>query len=207
MTRSKASVRVILGIDPGTLKLGWGVVELRGTAVHHVAHGVVRPPARQARSERLGVLATAIGELLAAHRPAILAVETAFLRHDPRAALALGEARGVAIGLGAAAGVQIVELSPSATKRAVVGTGRASKGQMQEMVRLTLALPEAPPEDAADALAAAITAARADALPQVAEAARVGLPRQALPQVKMTEARAIYAAAVAAARAPRGRKR
>lgn len=201
--------RIILGIDPGTLRLGWGLVRVHGRQIGHLGHGVVRPPARSQRPERLGALLVALQELMATHAPDVLACETVFVRLDPRAALALGEARGIALALAASRQMQIHEVSPSETKRAVVGAGRASKAQMQEMVRLQLDLAVAPPEDAADALAAALTVARQLALGVVGaapnKARRHDSPRPAA--APLTEAQAYYASVLAAARAAKGGRR
>jgi crossover junction endodeoxyribonuclease RuvC len=195
--------RLVLGVDPGTVKLGWGLIRVTAATQHHVSSGVLRPSAKLSRPERLGVILKELRALLEAHRPDAVAVETAFVRRDARAALAIGEARGVAVALAAAQGVAVLELSPSAIKRAVVGGGRATKAQVQEMVRVQLAIERALAEDEADALAAALTGARELVLaglaaPAVARAAR---PRVVPPApAKLSASRAYYAAVVAQAR-------
>jgi crossover junction endodeoxyribonuclease RuvC len=207
MQHAQVGTRVILGIDPGTLRMGWGILVLEGTTVRHRAHGVLRPAARDDRPRRLGALLRGLEALMDAHRPDLVAVETAFVRRDPRAALALGEARGVALAIAAARELEIREVSPSETKRAVVGGGRATKEQVQEMVRLQLALAEVPPEDAADALAAALTAARTAALDAATlVGASRAAPRLPDPPMSMTASRAYYAQVVAAARGTKRRK-
>lgn len=197
----------MLGIDPGTIKLGWAVLAFEGARVWRLASGVLRPPARESRPVRLGILLTQLTELFDLHRPHAVAVETAFVRADPRAALVLGEARGLPMALGAARGLAVIELSPSEVKRAVVGRGRATKEQVQEMVRIQLQLATLPAEDEADAIAVALTAlqqlrplgaqlAAARPAPAVAKASPGDAP--------MTSGRAYYAAVLAAARGRKG---
>lgn len=201
------SAASILGIDPGTLRLGWGVLALEGVSRRWVASGVLRPPPRLPRAERLGHLLLGLTELLDRYAPAAVAVEAAFVRRDPRAALALGEARGVALALAASRGLQIAELGPLDVKRAVVGSGRADKHQMQEMVRIRLSLTALPAEDEADALAVALAAADRLAMPMVATPER--RPARAIvdPAAEMSPSRAHYAAIVAQARRSSGRRR
>lgn len=146
----------ILGIDPGSQATGFGVVECEGSRLRHVAHGVLRPPREGGLAPRLAAIHAGIAEVIQTHAPALAVVEQVFVSVSPRSALVLGQARGAALTALAQGGLAVDELSPSEIKRAVVGTGRAEKKQVQEMVRRLLALERAPASDAADALAAAI---------------------------------------------------
>ena len=146
----------ILGIDPGSQATGYGVVERDGSHLRHVAHGVLRPTRGAALGARLAAIHDGIAALVETHAPERAVVEQVFVSASPRSALVLGQARGAALTALARAGLGIDELAPTEIKRAVVGTGRADKKQVQEMVRRLLALERVPATDAADALAAAI---------------------------------------------------
>jgi crossover junction endodeoxyribonuclease RuvC len=161
----------ILGIDPGSLVTGYGVVERRGADVRHVAHGTLRAPRAAALSARLAAIQAALSGVIEAQRPELVVVERVFVAANPRAALVLGQARGVALAAAGAAGLAVEELSPQQVKRAVVGTGTAEKLQVQRMVQRLLGLATLPAADAADALAAALSRAY--------ESAR--LPRERVP--------------------------
>jgi crossover junction endodeoxyribonuclease RuvC len=154
----------ILGIDPGSLVTGYGVVERSGADVRHVAHGTLRPPRAAGLAARLAAIHEGIREVIAAHRPDGVVVEQVFVASNARAALVLGQARGVALAAAAAAGLAVEELSPQEVKRAVAGHGAAPKAQVQRMVQRLLALRSAPAQDAADALAAALCRAHQGAL-------------------------------------------
>jgi crossover junction endodeoxyribonuclease RuvC len=169
----------ILGIDPGSLVTGYGVVERRGARVHHIAHGTLRPPRAAALAGRLAAIHAGLSRVIEAHRPDLVVVEQVFVAVNVRAALVLGQARGVALAAASAAGLGVEELSPQQVKRAVVGTGTARKAQVQHMVQRLLGLEVAPPQDAADALAAALCRAHHSPLladlslaPQAQRAAR-----------------------------------
>jgi crossover junction endodeoxyribonuclease RuvC len=150
----------ILGIDPGSLVTGYGVVERRGAGLHHVAHGTLRQPRTAPLAARLAAIHAGIVAVIESHRPTRVVVEKVFVAANPRAALVLGQARGVALAAAGAAGLPVDELSPQAVKLAVAGTGAAQKLQVQRMVQRLLALEERPAPDAADALAAALCAAQ-----------------------------------------------
>lgn len=146
----------ILGIDPGTQVCGYGVIETDGRDVHAVDYGVVRSSDRSL-PHRLKVIYDGLRTIIERSEPDVVAVEGAFFGKDARSALKIGEGRGVALLAAAGSGLEVVEYAPAEVKTSVVGTGRAHKSQVQQMVRLILALPELPtPEDAADALAIAI---------------------------------------------------
>lgn len=134
---------VILGIDPGSRRAGFGVVTLVGGRPEYLASGLIRA-GKAALAERLGEIHAGTAALVAQYRPAAVAVEDVFVARDPRAALRLGQARGAALAAVAAAGIPVVEYSPRTVKQAVVGTGAATKEQVQRMVMQILRLPAAP---------------------------------------------------------------
>jgi len=154
----------ILGLDPGSIATGYGLVERRGGHVVYVAHGTLRPPRAGTLPDRLAFLHREIARIVAEHRPEFAAVERIFAGRSVRAALVLGQARGVALAAVAACGIPISELSPQQVKLAVTGSGAAEKTQVQAMVRRLLGLATAPPRDAADALAVALCCAHAGRL-------------------------------------------
>lgn len=148
-----------LGIDPGTATTGYGVV--RQTAqgnLEAVAFGVIVTAPHTPAHQRLLELYTDIQELIALHNPDTCAVEKLFFQRNVSTAMAVGQARGVVLLAIAQAGGDVAEYTPNEVKQAVAGYGNADKRQVQEMVRTLLGLPEIPrPDDAADALAIAIT--------------------------------------------------
>ena len=147
----------IFGIDPGSDRTGFGCIESHGSRHRLIACGALTAPARATFPEKLTVIHTGLSALLARHRPDCVAVENIFYARNVRSALKLGHARGVAILAAAEAGIAVVEYAPAEIKRAVVGYGRAEKGQIQQMIKLLLGLSAPPtPHDAADALAVAI---------------------------------------------------
>jgi crossover junction endodeoxyribonuclease RuvC len=149
----------VLGIDPGTRVVGWGVVDRQGNALRAVAWGALRAPASGEVPARLRLLHEGLRALIAEHRPDRVAVEEAFFGKGARAALALGEGRGAALLAAALADVPVSQFPPATVKKAVTGRGAAAKEQVGAMVRVLLGLPSIPePADAADALAVAICA-------------------------------------------------
>ncbi|HEV2561312.1 MAG TPA: crossover junction endodeoxyribonuclease RuvC [Rhizomicrobium sp.] len=150
-----AAIR-ILGLDPGLARMGWGVIDVSGTKLTHVAHGVLVSDAKSDLGARLMVLHAALCEVIAELVPAAIAVEQAFVHKDPSAALKLGHARAVALLAGAQAGLEIAEYTPNHIKKCVVGAGHADKQQVLAMVRRLLPTAGVEQSDAADALAAAI---------------------------------------------------
>jgi len=148
-----------LGIDPGTATTGYGLVRLTPEgALEAVAYGVIVTPPKTPAHARLMMLFTDIQELLALHKPDTCAVEQLFFQRNVSTAIAVGQARGVILLAIAQAGADMAEYTPNEVKQAVAGYGSADKRQVQEMVRTLLNLPEIPrPDDAADALAIAIT--------------------------------------------------
>ena len=148
----------VLGIDPGTRRLGWGIVRKDGTRLVHVAHGVIKADEKDSLANRLVVIERGLLEVLDAHAPDRASVEAIFFAKDAQAAAKLGHARGVALLVCARAGMEVAEYAPARIKRTVAGSGKAEKSQVALMVRALLRLLELPPPDAADALAIAITA-------------------------------------------------
>ena len=148
-----------LGIDPGTATTGYGLVRLEpdGSLVA-VAFGVITTPKDSTAPARLEMLYDQLRDLLTLHQPETAAVEKLFFQRNVTTAIAVGQARGVILLAIAEAGLDVFEYTPNEVKQAVVGYGSAQKRQVQEMVRTLLVLPEIPrPDDAADALAIAIT--------------------------------------------------
>lgn len=153
---SEAAPVRILGIDPGLRVTGFGVIDRAGQRLAYVASGRIRSPDAASLPERLAVILAALGEVIAAHRPAQVALEKVFVNANPESTLALGQARGTAICAAVAARLPVAEYTALQVKQAVVGNGHAKKEQVQEMVRRLLGLAGAPSADAADALACAI---------------------------------------------------
>lgn len=158
--RSSAPIR-ILGVDPGTRRLGYGVVDLspasaseRGIA--YVECGVIAAPTDGPMSERLGVVCEALAEVIAELSPHVIALELAFTGKNAASALKLGLSRGAVMLLAAQKGVPVFEYAPAKIKRVVVGSGRATKEDVQRRVRLLCRLRRDPVADAADALAIAL---------------------------------------------------
>lgn len=147
----------VLGIDPGSETSGWGVIETEGRKIRLVEFGVVRAIARESFPARLLKIFKSIEEIIARLRPDACSVEEAFYAANVKTALKLGQVRGVVLLAAERASLEIAEYSPRLVKQTVVGYGNAEKHQVQEMVRVLLALSSVPePHDAADALANAI---------------------------------------------------
>jgi crossover junction endodeoxyribonuclease RuvC len=147
----------ILGLDPGLARMGWGVVEMTGTRLVHVAHGVLKSDAKDELGIRLCTLHDGLAVVIATLRPQAVAVEQAFVHKDPSAALKLGHARAIALLAAAQAELEIAEYTPNHIKKCVVGAGHAGKEQVLAMVRRLLPTADVQEADAADALACAIT--------------------------------------------------
>jgi crossover junction endodeoxyribonuclease RuvC len=147
----------VLGIDPGTLHLGWGVVQQSGNHIRHVAHGVIDLSPKLSLPLRLVAAERALLAVIEEHEPNAGSVESLFFHRDPQAAAKLGHARGVVLFTLARAGLEIFEYPPTRIKLTVTGKGQAEKRQVAFMMRTLLALSEEPRPDAADALAAAVT--------------------------------------------------
>ncbi len=148
---------IILGIDPGLTCTGWGVVAKSGSRLSHVANGQIRTNAKAGMAERLVELDAALTDVILLHRPDTGAVEEVFVNVNPQSTLKLGQARGVAMLSVARAGLTVAEYSTKLVKKAIVGTGGAEKAQVQAMLKVLLPGVKLAGEDAADALAVAIT--------------------------------------------------
>ncbi|MDZ4803081.1 MAG: crossover junction endodeoxyribonuclease RuvC [Bryobacteraceae bacterium] len=146
----------VLGIDCGTEKTGFGVIDTDGISHRMIAAGVIRTRPSDALHTRLGQIAAALRALIRDHQPEAVAVEEVFHAVNTRTALKLAHVRGVALLMAAESGVALGEYSPMEVKMSVVGYGRAEKSQVQLMVRSLLKLAATEPEDASDALAVAI---------------------------------------------------
>ncbi len=147
-----------LGVDPGTATTGYGLVRMQpDSTLEAVAFGVIRTSSDDPMAQRLRQLRDELAEVIDLHQPETGAVEKLFFQRNVSSAISVGQARGVAMLALADADVPVGEYTPLEVKQAVVGYGKASKEQVQEMVRLLLKLKEQPaPDDAADALAVAI---------------------------------------------------
>ena len=146
----------ILGIDPGLRHMGWGIIDVDGPRLCHVANGVCHSAADGALSARLLSLFDQLTAVIAAHRPQAAAVEQTFVNKDGAGTLKLGQARGIAMLAPARAGLSVAEYAPNSVKKTVVGVGHADKRQVAHMVRMQLPGVELAGPDAADALAIAI---------------------------------------------------
>ena len=146
----------IVGIDPGLRVTGFGVIEKHGNELVYVASGCVRSNDRLSLPERIRTLFAGISEVVATYGPDQAAVEKVFVNVNPQSTLLLGQARGAALSALVHAGLPVAEYTALQVKQAVVGQGKAAKGQVQHMVIRLLELPGAPAADAADALACAI---------------------------------------------------
>jgi crossover junction endodeoxyribonuclease RuvC len=146
----------ILGIDPGLRSTGWGVIDVDGNRLIHVACGSVATSDRSALAMRLVTIHDGLAAVVAQFAPAEAAVEATFVNKDANATLKLGQARGVALLIPARAGIAVAEYSPNLVKKTIVGAGHAEKDQIRLMLRVLLPKADPPTHDAADALAIAV---------------------------------------------------
>ncbi len=147
----------ILGIDPGTIAMGYGVIESRDDETKLIDCGALTAPRRSPIGERLSFLYNKLVEIISNYQPDEVAVEQPFIAKNPKSALAIGRAQAVAILAAANKGIPTYEYTPAQVKQRVASYGASSKEQIQEMVRLQLGLSQIPqPNDAADALAVAL---------------------------------------------------
>ncbi len=145
----------VMGLDPGLRALGWGVVDVDGPRLRHVANGICKT-ASGPLGPRLAALFEELSEVWERFAPDAAAVEQTFVNRDGAATLKLGQARGIAMLVPARAGIEVGEYAPNAVKKAVVGVGHADKSQIDHMVRMQLPGVDIAGPDAADALAIAI---------------------------------------------------
>ena len=148
--------RRILGIDPGSLVTGWGIVESFGNSLSHVACGTIATAGAQTQGARLSRIYRGIQQIIVRHHPDGVSLEKVFFARNPQSALKLGQARGVALLAAAENQLDVYEYSSNEIKSAVVGYGHATKEQVQKMVASLLHVSEKMAADAADALAAAV---------------------------------------------------
>ena len=148
---------IILGLDPGLAKTGWGIIESSGNRLRHVAHGTVKTRPTDALADRLVALYAGLETIMAAHPCQRAAIEEVFVNANPQSTLKLGQARGVVMLAAGRAGLPITEYATRLVKKAIVGNGAADKAQVHAMVERLLPGVKVTGEDAADALAVAIT--------------------------------------------------
>jgi crossover junction endodeoxyribonuclease RuvC len=153
---SKQESLRILGIDPGSRATGYGVITKKANKLYYVTSGVIRLGDKYAFNDRLKVIFDGLCEVIESHKPTVAGVEDVFVAANPRTALKLGHARGVAVLSGLHHGLAVYDYTPRMVKQAVVGYGNADKQQIQQMVRVLLKLSSSPSSDAADALAVAM---------------------------------------------------
>jgi crossover junction endodeoxyribonuclease RuvC len=147
---------IIIGIDPGTRVTGYGIIRLQGSSYVALDYGCITPPVKAKLSDRYLIIFNALEIILERYKPEVLVVESQYVGKNVKSALTLGQARGTAIIAAKRRGMAVYEYSPTSVKKAV-GSGRASKVQVQELVKMLLGLEVLPePADAADALAVAL---------------------------------------------------
>ena len=153
-------IRRIVGVDPGLASTGWGIVDFYSEKFRYIAHGCIETEANTPRGERLLIIYESFKKILKLYQPSEAAMENLYFGKNISSAMTVSEARGVLYMILTQFKLPVMELTPNAIKKAVVGVNKAEKNQIQEMVRFLLGLPEIPkPDHAADALAAAICAA------------------------------------------------
>lgn len=147
----------VMGIDPGLRNMGWGIIDVAGSRISHVANGICRSASSDDLATRLLSLFDQLTAIVETYRPDSAAVEQTFVNKDAVATLKLGQARSVALLVPARAGIPIGEYAPNAVKKTVVGVGHAAKQQVEHMIKLQLPGAKLEGPDAVDALAIAIT--------------------------------------------------
>jgi len=156
---------IAVGIDPGTIRTGWGVLRRDGSRIVRLGSGVIRLGEGRPLEIRLAHLQDELEAVLAAHGPDEAAVEDLFFAKNAMSALKLGHARGVILAVLARRGLAVRSYPPALVKRSVVGRGRASKGQIRKVMQAILGMESPPAEDEADALAIALCHANASRVP------------------------------------------
>lgn len=150
----------ILGLDPGSRVCGYGVIDEVAGELRYIECGLLTAPEGQPMERRLGEIARGLKEVIEELRPAVCAVEDVFVQQNPRSALALAQARGMALAVIGLAGLSVASYPPATVKKAVSGSGKAEKAQIARMVQALIGLTTLPRADATDALAVAITHGR-----------------------------------------------
>ncbi len=152
---------IILGLDPGTAIVGWGIIESLGNSTRCVGYGVITTDKSMSDSKRLLAIANGIESLIDEHKPGLVSIEKIFFSNNQTTAMVVSQARGVLMYVAERMGVPMVEFTPQEVKLGLTGYGRADKQQMQKMVQVLLKLSTLPkPDDAADAVAIALIAAQ-----------------------------------------------
>ncbi len=146
----------LIGLDPGLRKTGWGIIDVEGSRLIHVANGIVHSESRASLAERLVQLFDGLNQVIADWQPQSAAVEETFVNKNPTSTLKLGQARGICLLAPALAGISVAEYSPNHIKKSVVGSGHAGKEQVAAMLKILLPQAVITGEDAGDALAVAI---------------------------------------------------
>ncbi|HEY5944193.1 MAG TPA: crossover junction endodeoxyribonuclease RuvC [Kofleriaceae bacterium] len=150
----------ILGLDPGSRVCGYGVIDEENGELRYVECGVLTAPEERPMEQRLGEIARGLREVIGELSPGVAAVEDVFSHQNPRSALALAQARGMALAVIGLAGLRVASYPPALVKKSVCGSGSADKGQVARMVQALIKLRSLPRADASDALAVAITHGR-----------------------------------------------
>ena len=177
---------LVLGVDPGSVAAGWGLVRREGSRLSHVAAGVFRPPRDAAFADRLVFLHSAVTAVLQEYGPDSFAIESVFSHNNPRSALQLGHARGIFLLAAAQASLEIHEYPPATVKKAITGNGAAEKSQVRFMVERLLGVVIEGPMDRSDALAVAICHAQSGPLMARAKAAQ-SKPNAPRPKLRRTK--------------------
>jgi crossover junction endodeoxyribonuclease RuvC len=160
LAKPKKNCRRILGIDPGLASTGWGVLDDVSGSIQYIDHGIITTKPDSPRSQRLFLILQCIRAIIEKYQPVEAAIETLYFGRNVTSAIPVAESRGVISAAIAEKGILLHEFTPNAVKMGVVGSSKADKKQVQEMVRIILGLEEIPkPDHGADALAAAICAA------------------------------------------------
>ena len=146
-----------MGVDPGSIKTGFGLIKVISNKFEHIDNGIVSPPKNMIFRERVAFIFKGICDVIDEYKPDFIAIEDIFLSKNAQSALKLGHVRGAIMSAAVIHGVPISEYTATRVKQSVAGSGRAQKFQIQEMVKILLKLKEIPQEDAADALAVAMT--------------------------------------------------
>lgn len=148
---------LILGIDPGLQKTGWGIIESKGCALKFIASGLIKTNPAASLAERLASLHRGLAQVIEAYKPQSAAMEETFVNRNPASALKLGQARGALLAVPALYNLEVAEYSANKVKKSIVGSGHAAKQQMGMMIKTLLPASGVISEDEADALAVAIT--------------------------------------------------
>ena len=151
---------IILGIDPGIGRVGYGIIEKTGSKLKAVTYGCIETPKTDDHGLRLQMIKTDLGKIIREYKPEVIVIEKLFFQKNVKTAGVVGEARGVILLLASESGARVLEVGPGQVKQALTGYGNADKKQMQQMVKIIFKLEKIPkPDDAADALAVAYAAA------------------------------------------------